>query len=44
MSKGFILSLILHIGVVYALIYGLPDIGREIENLEIPLSIDVIAN
>jgi len=43
MNKGFFLSLILHIGIIYALIYGLPDIGRHIEDLELPISFDVIA-
>ena len=43
MSKGFFLSLILHGVVIYALIYGMPNIGREIQDMEVPISFDVIA-
>lgn len=44
MNKGLILSLLLHAGVIYALIYGVPNIGHETDQLEIPFAFDVIAS
>lgn len=43
MNRGFILSLTLHVGLIILLIFGLPDVGREIPSVNVPATFDVIA-